>query len=161
MTSQIWILEFTMIFLYREMSGVFYIRQFFNDIRNLNFWYQIMSYFLYQECEFPISKIIFLISENLIHIYIICFQKVIFFPNNEILCIRNDIWYQKIYFLISENNLLLKIKKSNFWYHKIFLWYKKTEYMISKNHFLISENTSKILKRRLIRKYTGFSDMKN
>ena len=116
-----------------------------------------MSYFLYQECEFPI----FLTSENLIHMYIICFQKMIFFSNNQILCIKNDIWYQKK-FLISENNrYYLKSRNRISDVIKSFSGIKKIEYMISKNHFLISENTSKILKRRLIRKYTGFSDMKN
>ena len=38
--------------------------RFLIDIRNLNLWKQKMSHFLYQECEFLISKIIISISDN-------------------------------------------------------------------------------------------------
>ena len=133
----------TMIFWYQEMSGVFFISDnFFYWYQEFKFWYQKMSYFLYQDCEFPISKIIFLISENLIHMYIICFQKVIFFLNNQILCIRNDIWYQKNDFLISENNRYNLNSRNRI--SDIIKSFSgiKIEYMISKIHFLISENTS-------------------
>lgn len=76
-------------------------------------------------------------------------------------------------FLISKKSFS-NIKKSNFSYQKLIFWYQKIDFLISengsyflisgihfliseiqipdikKNHFLISENTSKILKRRLI-----------
>ena len=61
-------------------------------------------------------------------------------------------WCQKIDFLISENNrhfFISKIQISDIKKSGIF-WYQKFEFLISESDYLISENTSKILKQRLI-----------
>jgi hypothetical protein len=111
----------------RKYLSLFDIRKWFSDIKNSNFWYLKMI-FLYQKFEFLISEnlVYFLISQNL------------FFD------IRKWIsWYQKFFILFWNQKMI-------FWYQKMIFWYQKFDFLISIISFLISENTSKILKRRLI-----------
>ena len=110
------------------------------------FWYQIF-YFLISENDFLISRNpIFDIKKSSlfsgIKNSISWYQEIVF-------------WYHKFEFLISENDFL---KSKNlflisiiiFWYQLLIIDIKKSNFWYQKNHFLITENTSKILKQRLI-----------
>ena len=99
----------------------------FSDIRKYILWYQEISLnyqkkiFLYQKIKFLISENDFLISENRFFDILNC---VIFLISIMwISDIKNYIlkWYQRIDFLISENN-------------RYFL-YQEFEFLISTNHY--------------------------
>ena len=101
-------------------------------IRNLNLWKQKMSYFLYQECEFLISKIIFFEIRN----YFLTSQVRILEIRQWFLISKMYFLYQADFLLISGIRILISknvlffisdIKNLIFWYQKFIFWYHKFE----------------------------------
>ena len=137
----------------------------FFNIKNLNLWYQKIIFFdkknlrvlfWYQKMISWYQIFYFLISENdffYIKNSIFDIKKSTLFSD-----IKNSIsWYQEINFFISQIRILdirkwfFDIQKFIFWYQVLFFNMKNSIFFYIRKWFLISENTSKILKRRLIK----------